>query len=566
MRNSFRTALFLLFFFAIFAAPLFGQSRAALTRSLGNMIDERNFDIAAATLLLEKRADPNGFLTGYESGNLTFLMLAVIGGSVEFAELLLDYGADPNVRNSAGISAAHCANGPLSEEMLRLLAAKGARFDITDNRGDSPLMHHIVRAYTVGGVAFVLDWEEQHSPNFSAGFENRSDYLSDILATFLYGNRYSSIYDLTMYKLANRFIDSGASPNIRDRDGESVLYIAASVKNADLVNFLLGKGADPNQQTSSGETALMAASYRTYEGMNIKGNLETIRLLLGSGADPNIQDDKGETAMMKTGHWELAEMLLNAGADPSIKNSQGQTVLHRWHGNILNGVPMLDTLISRGCFIDDSDNEGTTLLMIAASEATRWLMRAALERGADPSLRDAAGKNALHHYMLGLEKRDYWSSRDEALVAAMIEAGARPGDTDNEGNSALSVAMRLSYRQETMIPIRDLMLQYANDDEIKAAQRITGRYRRDIDRKEAAQAIALIFGALALPLFVGGMSIGMREGVYRDNPSQNWMGSINGGLNIATCGVALSALTFFMLVKGVSSGAGESPGGDAYVG
>jgi hypothetical protein len=105
MKGPFRNVMLLFLSLIIFSLPLFGQNRNTLTLDLGKMIKDRNNDIAAATSLLEKGADPNGTLTGYLYDNMTFLMQSVVvfeRENVAMTKLLLDYGADPNVRNSNG--------------------------------------------------------------------------------------------------------------------------------------------------------------------------------------------------------------------------------------------------------------------------------------------------------------------------------------------------------------------------------------------------------------------------------------------------------------------------------
>jgi uncharacterized membrane protein len=48
--------------------------------------------------------------------------------------------------------------------------------------------------------------------------------------------------------------------------------------------------------------------------------------------------------------------------------------------------------------------------------------------------------------------------------------------------------------------------------------------------------------AFSVPLLVGGVSIGMREGVYKDNPSANFMGPVNGFLTLVSSGLFLGFL------------------------
>jgi ankyrin repeat protein len=547
----------MLFFlcFAIFAAPLFGQSREELTDDLRKAIaDGDSRSIAPAKSLLERGADPNGIFS--DRDKKTFLMQAVSGYNryigVELAGLLLDYGANLKARDSHERTAAFYCNA----EGAALLASRGIRFDVTDEDGTSPLLWLYNSQYQK--ALLILEWEEQHSPDFSAHFENRKEYLTPVLNNFMNFINLGSTPVQTATTLIEKLLDGGADITaIRyfhflalereaqfiissllehgvpidtfDRNGKTLLYTAAYRKNVGLARFLLEKGASPNRQLQSGETALMVAC-SSYSSDATK-SLEMVGLLLQSGADPNIADNEGETALMKVRGIEVARLLLSGGADPSIgTDSSGRNVLYKWLS-----------------FLD------------------RPLLEDLFEKGVDSNFRDANGITAFHHYMLNIEfdKGDY-----ESIVAAFLAAGARPAEADDKGHSALSVAIRLSRNHEEMVPLLDMMKQYANDDEIRLAESKASRVITE-RRREKAQEVGenighfmyyyfpVILGALSIPLAVGGLSIGMRERVYKDNLSQNWMGSVNGALNITMAGMASGFLLLMPLATHSSGSWGD---------
>jgi hypothetical protein len=76
------------------------------------------------------------------------------------------------------------------------------------------------------------------------------------------------------------------------------------------------------------------------------------------------------------------------------------------------------------------------------------------------------------------------------------------------------------------------------------ASKIAAQEKRDRLRSGWSYYFPPIMGALSFPLVIGGLSIGMREGKYRNDPSNNFMGSINGVLNITMGGMTLGALLF----------------------
>jgi hypothetical protein len=150
-----------------------------------------------------------------------------------------------------------------------------------------------------------------------------------------------------------------------------------------------------------------------------------------------------------------------------------------------------------------------------------------------------------------LNDRSYRDDDYETITAALLAAGARPADADNEGDSALQIVMRLSERhREKMAPLRDLVLEYADADDIRiarsaAAERVArevAQEKRDDFKYEYWPEIWPSLVAFSFPLVIGGLSIGMREGVYKNDPSKNWMGPIIGVMNFTMAGMALGVL------------------------
>jgi hypothetical protein len=210
---------------------------------------------------------------------------------------------------------------------------------------------------------------------------------------------------------------------------------------------------------------------------------------------------------------------------------------------------LLDILISRGCFIDEPDNEGTTLLMLAAQNTYMWLITAALERGADPNLRDSKGRTALHYSLLDAEKRGYRENLDNEPISSLLAAGAQPAITDNKKDSALSIAIHLSEKYIGMRNLLDMMLQNANDDEIKTAKAMAAKMATKKTLGNLGNALLKILPSIIVVLIIGGLSIGMRKGVYKNNPAENWMGPINAVL-IITAVVAAGAFGLGFLILG----------------
>lgn len=84
-------------------------------------------------------------------------------------------------------------------------------------------------------------------------------------------------------------LDTGVSPDCRDKMERTPLIAAAEAGNVDVVQTLLDHGADVNAVDADGETAVMKATYGGY--------LDVIKLLVSHGADVDLRNHEGMTAL-----------------------------------------------------------------------------------------------------------------------------------------------------------------------------------------------------------------------------------------------------------------------------
>ena len=93
-------------------------------------------NLSMVNLLLDYGANPN-VKTEWRLGNETPLMIACINNYYEIGKLLLDYGADPTGSNSQGFPCLHlaCMNG--SVELALLMIARGCDPTMRDGFGNN---------------------------------------------------------------------------------------------------------------------------------------------------------------------------------------------------------------------------------------------------------------------------------------------------------------------------------------------------------------------------------------------------------------------------------------------
>ncbi len=263
----------------------------------------------------------------------------------------------------------------------------------------------------------------------------------------------------------------GANPNAREGwRGQTALMWAAAENNADVIRELVRAGADVTATSTSGSLTPLLFAVRG-------GHLDATRALLEAGAEVNERLSDGMSALVLAvfnAHYELAAILLEHGADPNAAE-QGWTALHQvaWSrrpnrgfnlpGAVATGdvdsLELVRTLVARGADVnarmtreprDGNRNMlnriGSTAFLMAAKSADVPLMRQLLDLGADPSLTNEDGSSAL---MVAAGVGVFGpgespGTHEEALAAvrlALQVGGGTVNDIDKNGETAVHGAV-----------------------------------------------------------------------------------------------------------------------------
>ncbi len=234
---------------ALAAVPIFIHIRhARINQGLIDATEQAN--LTSMRLLLDHGADPDtpvtdkltkptaatyfknalhGPLHNPRAPRATPLMLAVIAGRPDMAQLLLDRGARVDARDEYGFTALSMAVSLKRPDLVKLLLAHGADPNATNALKMPPL-----------AWALMLDRTES----------------------------------------ACALLDRGADPDASDYDGRPALYLAAIEENTRAVQALLAHGADANASFLGCSVLQLAAA---------QGDAEIIRALQQHGARSPVQ-------------------------------------------------------------------------------------------------------------------------------------------------------------------------------------------------------------------------------------------------------------------------------------
>ncbi len=261
----------------------------------------RAFDIAQA--LLQYGADVNHT----SAHGITALMRSMPGGHLEIARLLLASGADPMATTDRQETAMILACRAYHEhpEMIPLLMQYGAEPRVKDQYGASALR---------------VAASEGNSAAVGALIESRLDVNGDPdeSMTPLQASARAGRTDVVRVLIANGAdLDRQGSGGLDTPLLESLLY-----HRDEIAQRLIEAGADVNQRGYQGATPLLYAlgclDDLTYErSVPPKVNLPLIRLLLEKGADPSVRPAFDQTALdlaRKTRNTRLIGLIKRAAS------------------------------------------------------------------------------------------------------------------------------------------------------------------------------------------------------------------------------------------------------------
>jgi ankyrin repeat protein len=142
------------------------------------------------------------------------------------------------------------------------------------------------------------------------------------------------------------------------------------------------------------------------------GRVQEVLQLLSDGANINEKCGDGGYTPLHTavfrGQVQVVQNLLEHGADVSVKTSSGDSVLHlACSGARKTGRgAIIRSLFQKGADVHDKDKYGRTPLHRAIAYGSIQSLKLLLGHGADISIKDGEGYNALHWaaHRRGIEK------------------------------------------------------------------------------------------------------------------------------------------------------------------
>jgi ankyrin repeat protein len=210
------------------------------------------------------------------------LIYATENGDLQMVTMLLQQGADPNVRDREGYTPLMLTTDP---EIIHALIEAGANLNVVSKNKTTALHENYQRP--------------------------------DIVEILL---------------------EAGADPNIPSNNVP--LFLALDQDELATVELLLKYGADPNHVYGRGNTALEVVLNKKY------ANIDLVKLLIQWGADVNHPTRRKTYLTMVPDDEEAIRVLLEAGADPYAIDIEGSTEMNKAiSGRHYNKVRLLSEIV-----------------------------------------------------------------------------------------------------------------------------------------------------------------------------------------------------------------------------
>ncbi|MCK5893447.1 MAG: ankyrin repeat domain-containing protein [Endozoicomonadaceae bacterium] len=297
--------------------------------------------------LLECGADVNARTS--DSVSLTALHCAAVVNNSDMAKILLQYGANPNMKtfvNSSdedeqktALELAFCAS---SVDLYDIL------LPITDRVHLNKLMVQLVCNNNAKGVEKLLEFglgpddDSYSSDNINLLHMASNTGSNDVVDTLIKFNANVNIHSVFQegvtplhracfmghLDVVKTLIEAGhATVDVFDDNGVSPLHGACFKGYIDIVNTLIVSNASVNITSpiirNKGLTPLHFACS--------EGHFEVVKTLLEHGSSPNIPTNKTkETPVYPAcvkGYSEIVKILVHHGADMTLKNTLGLTAV-----------------------------------------------------------------------------------------------------------------------------------------------------------------------------------------------------------------------------------------------
>ena len=386
------------------------------------------------------------------------LFKVVIDGELDVLQILINYGADINARDSRGNTLLHyaCKTGhlPIVEY---LIVQRNMSPNIQNQQDKTPLHwacwngHLPIVEFLISQGADISVKDENGWTPLKAAQESYHLDIVKYLRSYTIANcgiRLIAAAEKGDLQMVIFWTEEGyVDPNVRDSHGRTPMHYACKKGHWSIIRYLISRGA----------RVPVYAQRRIICSACMYGYLDIVKYLISQGANVNATDEKGRTLLhiaCEQGNLPIIELLISKDADISVKDENGCTPL-----KVAQKFDYSDIVEYLRSYITVN---GDKQLIEAAKKGNLQAVKFWIEEGhVAPNVHDGDGRTPLHYAC----EQGYLP-----IVELLISSGANISVKDKNGCTPFKVA-RESGHSNIAVYLRSYITVNGDKKLIEAAKK-----------------------------------------------------------------------------------------------
>lgn len=226
----------------------------------------------------------------------------------------------------------------------------------------------------------------------------------------------------------------GIKPTASGTNGDNALhFIVRKEKQADVIDYFLGKGVNVNQANKDGNTVFMNAAASN-------SDLAILKTLAAKVKDINATNAKGQSALalaVQGNSSETVALLLEKGAAAKTTDKDGNSLIYYLAQSYNAKKPLdfeakLKALQSKGFDIAKPAANGNTLYHLAVVKNDTSLLKLATDYKTDVNHKNTEGMTALHKAAM--------TSKNDQNLRYLLSVGAKASEKTAMDETAYDLA------------------------------------------------------------------------------------------------------------------------------
>ncbi|SDG21914.1 Ankyrin repeat [Dyadobacter soli] len=419
----------------------------------------------------------------------SYLHWAAARGNAELVGYLIGKGSDVHLTDSHGASVIGnaAANGNQDKGVYEALFKAGVSPKAKYENGATVLMLGVaadpdltLTDYFISKGLSITDKDEygRTVADYAARTGNR-ELIEKLIKRGVKPTGHALFFATQGSRMSSNGIDAykylvetlKLDPKTISKDGATVLHQLIRRPNAEVIAYFVNQGVDLNKADNEGNTLLMLAA----SGRDVQLVEQT---LLPKIKNINAKNDKGESALTKaiaTGSSEMVALLLKNGADVKVVDKDQNNLAYHWFESYrevsggpagpMPGAPAregerggngreragqefdkkLELLKNAGLDVSAPQQNGSTLFHLAVAKGNEKLFEKASALGANINAQDKEGATPLHKAAL--------TAKDDKILKALIALGAKKELKTEFGETAYDLAKDNNFLADSKVTL-----------------------------------------------------------------------------------------------------------------